>query len=155
MDSLNELGYTAAVRIYVTSLSLSSKSPLLVDIYIRVVLAHASITFSPMDTLPPLGRGLPLHHSLQQIQQEPPPPLSSIPGRARQHLVPLKGADVAPSTSDAAAGDRGTGRDSSSESPPPSPPRLGGGSISPVPSRGVPKMGSMDDTYCDRIRSTR
>lgn len=103
-----------------------------------------------MDTqgLPPLGEGLPPHNSLEQIQHEPPPPLSSIPGRARQHLVPLK-ADVVPSAS--TAGERG--RDSSFSSPPPSPPRLG--SCSPVPSRGVPKMGSMDDSYCDRIRSTR
>lgn len=105
-----------------------------------------------MDTLPALGEGIPLHHSLRQMH-EPPPPLTSIPARGRAHLVPLN--DVLDSRETLQTPEAGIGptTSSSSLSPPPSPPRLR--SRSPTPSRGVPKMGSMDDTYCDRIRSTR
>ncbi|CAM9453548.1 unnamed protein product, partial [Hapterophycus canaliculatus] len=103
-------------------------------------------------TLPPLGDGLPMHSSLKNFGVlDSPPPISSIASRGRAHLEPIRTAPLNdPPKTRAVPTGAGSGSGTAFLSPPPSPPLLG----SPVPSRGVPKMGSMDDTYCDRIRST-
>ncbi|CAN0176876.1 unnamed protein product [Pylaiella littoralis] len=121
---------------------------------------HIAI-YSSMDMLPPLGEGLPLRSSLQQTP-EPPPPLSSIISRGRLHLLPdedeLQPIPTAVRTTlkdcSASVSSGAIATDSSCLlSSPPSPPLMG--SFSPGPStRSVRKMGSMDDSYCDRYRST-
>lgn len=134
-------------------------------------------THHDMDTLPPLGEGLPLHSSLQQIR-EPAPPLSSITSRGRLHLLPDE-EELAPTPTlrttlndccvktttttigpnntamaGVSSGASATTTTSSFLSPPPSPPRFN--SCSPETStRSAPKIGSMDDSYCERYRSTR
>ncbi|CBJ28523.1 conserved unknown protein [Ectocarpus siliculosus] len=122
-----------------------------------------------MDTmLPPLGEGLPLHSSLRQVALlDPPPPLSSVASRDRPHLEPIRTTKLNDDAAESSSSSGGIAPKKAQEqhdaraasgtttallSPPTSPPRLC--SISPTPSRGVPKMGSMDDSYCDRYRST-
>ncbi|CAM9591085.1 unnamed protein product, partial [Ectocarpus sp. 12 AP-2014] len=122
-----------------------------------------------MDTmLPPLGEGLPLHSTLRQVVLlDPPPPLSSVTSRDRLHLEPIRTTKLNDDAAESSSSSGGIAPNKAQEqhdvraasgattallSPPMSPPRLR--SISPTPSRGVPKMGSMDDSYCDRYRST-
>lgn len=121
-------------------------------IYWKVV-SHMT-TIDPMyATLPPLGEGIPL-----QLELRDAPPSSgmnmNVPTRSRAHLEEAtnhqQGAIVASKASVSNLSSLAT----THMSPPPTPPRLL--SQSPVASRkSFGRMQSMDDSYCDRIRSTR
>lgn len=111
-------------------------------------------TIDPMyTTLPPLGEGLPL-----QLELREPPSSSSgmdIPTRSRAHLEEANQQQATIAASKASVSNLSSlGTGATLLSPLPTPPRLIPNS--PVASRkGSGRMQAMDDSYCDRIRSTR
>lgn len=111
-------------------------------------------------TLPPLGEGLPL-----KLEPREPPPARDVPTRTRSRahlrmeepevITTLKGdPPIIPNPSYCATGSSSTATTIGILSPPPTPPRLTPRSPA-VSRRSSGRLQSMDDSYCDRIRSTR